>query len=351
MKSRIIWLDLAKGIAIILVVFGHSLIDIGLNNHYIYWFHMPAFFILTGMVFTPPNIWKKFKSFLSKRFKQLIIPYISFLVLITMVRYLYLGTQPLNWYINDILHVIAGGQSIPSAAYVTMWFITCLFVSQLLISILFISIRKNLFRILIIICLYLLAHFESYLSTIIEIHIPGNVDVSLLAVSYICIGMLIRHLLQTIEKKLLTTIVTFSLLLSIFTILLAENEYFYYRLDLYQKIYHSIALDFLLPLSFTIVLLGISYLLSKTKVISSILQSIGNSSLVIMYLHIPIKLIIEKFFGNGLNSELTLIAMGILIPWVLYLISDKYRVTRQFLLGKFSNKEQIKSSKIIRTGA
>lgn len=47
-KKRELWLDGAKGFAMILVVAGH------VYNHnnlitYIYWFHMPAFFCLVVM--------------------------------------------------------------------------------------------------------------------------------------------------------------------------------------------------------------------------------------------------------------------------------------------------------------
>ena len=50
MKSngkRIDWIDIFKGLAIILVVVGHST---GLFNAYIYQFHVAAFFFISGWV-------------------------------------------------------------------------------------------------------------------------------------------------------------------------------------------------------------------------------------------------------------------------------------------------------------
>ena len=41
--QRLDWLDMAKGIGMILVVYGHSY---GPDNYYVYLFHMPLFFIL-----------------------------------------------------------------------------------------------------------------------------------------------------------------------------------------------------------------------------------------------------------------------------------------------------------------
>ena len=43
-------IDLAKGIGILLVIVGHGLF----SNFAIDSFHMPLFFFLTGLTFTPP---------------------------------------------------------------------------------------------------------------------------------------------------------------------------------------------------------------------------------------------------------------------------------------------------------
>lgn len=53
MKKRLIWIDNAKGIGILLVVLGHTYgIPVQLH-HIIYSFHMPLFFILSGYTFHP----------------------------------------------------------------------------------------------------------------------------------------------------------------------------------------------------------------------------------------------------------------------------------------------------------
>ncbi|MGV3119497.1 acyltransferase family protein [Lactiplantibacillus argentoratensis] len=53
MKKRIEWIDIARGITMISVVIGHSLYGYnnGLLSHFIYTFHMPIFFILTGYLY------------------------------------------------------------------------------------------------------------------------------------------------------------------------------------------------------------------------------------------------------------------------------------------------------------
>ena len=51
-KKRLMWVDVTKGFLMILVVIGHypGEVDFPFIT-YIYWFHMPAFFLLSGLFF------------------------------------------------------------------------------------------------------------------------------------------------------------------------------------------------------------------------------------------------------------------------------------------------------------
>ena len=48
MKTRIEWIDFAKGLTILLVVVGHTISN-GLIRGSIFSFHMPLFFFLSGI--------------------------------------------------------------------------------------------------------------------------------------------------------------------------------------------------------------------------------------------------------------------------------------------------------------
>lgn len=80
---RVLWIDAAKGIAMLLVFYGH-LGGAGDNPWFpnltgsiwvVYLFHMPLFFILSGLTFNPN---KDFRTFFVSRFKRLVIPYFFF---------------------------------------------------------------------------------------------------------------------------------------------------------------------------------------------------------------------------------------------------------------------------------
>lgn len=65
------WVDIAKGIGIILVFLGHFNIPDTLRAE-IYTFHMPLFFFLSGVVF---NGHKPINRFLGDEAKRMIVPY------------------------------------------------------------------------------------------------------------------------------------------------------------------------------------------------------------------------------------------------------------------------------------
>lgn len=74
-SDRIAWIDFAKGIAIILVIIGHT-VD-GLFRGMIFSFHMPLFFILSCVTFKYSENDDQFRKTTKKGFKHLIIPAIT----------------------------------------------------------------------------------------------------------------------------------------------------------------------------------------------------------------------------------------------------------------------------------
>ena len=70
-------LDLAKGIAIVLVVIGHCYSRENYIIQFIYAFHMPFFFIASGMLYA--DKWKDSMQFnLQKTARRLLVPYVVF---------------------------------------------------------------------------------------------------------------------------------------------------------------------------------------------------------------------------------------------------------------------------------
>jgi fucose 4-O-acetylase-like acetyltransferase len=89
-KERLLGIDAARGLAILLVVIGHVVArDMPAGNEWyaqlkdtIYLFHMPLFMVLTGMTFalSLPRfaVWAETARFSMKRVERLFVPYVAF---------------------------------------------------------------------------------------------------------------------------------------------------------------------------------------------------------------------------------------------------------------------------------
>lgn len=76
MAKRIEYIDVAKGIGMILIVFGHALKE-GPIYQVIYSFHIPLFFFLSGMTYRRKNAMEFWKN----KFVRLYVPYIVFSII------------------------------------------------------------------------------------------------------------------------------------------------------------------------------------------------------------------------------------------------------------------------------
>lgn len=77
-KVRDTYIDIAKGIGMLLVIYGHLAERSDFLRIIIYSFHMPLFFIISGYYF---NAQADFRAVLKKGLKQIVAPAYLFLVL------------------------------------------------------------------------------------------------------------------------------------------------------------------------------------------------------------------------------------------------------------------------------
>jgi len=125
------WLDYTKGILIILVVLGHILPPpyavLSTPASYIFLFHMPAFFMISGYLANPgkrtflQNIWGKTKRILG--------PYFFYLFLIAGPQLIQAGMKASMWHFfkKPLIRFIKGGQDLNSFYCGALWFLTCSF--------------------------------------------------------------------------------------------------------------------------------------------------------------------------------------------------------------------------------
>jgi fucose 4-O-acetylase-like acetyltransferase len=73
--ERIDWIDVARGLGIVLVVLGHSTVADSVETA-LYAFHMPLFFVLAGRTFKAPRPGETLGALVRSRFRRLVVPYL-----------------------------------------------------------------------------------------------------------------------------------------------------------------------------------------------------------------------------------------------------------------------------------
>jgi polysaccharide biosynthesis protein PslL len=328
-QKRELCIDIAKGLGIITVVIGHSGNE--LAHHYFFWFHMPLFFMLSGYTFKAHTNTSELLSWLKRRTKQLLIPYISFAIIITVLKFgsdMSKGNLNILSLIKDCIRIVYGGQ-ILTGPYAVFWFITCLYLTQIVFALILIRFKEIKTQLLIVGIAYLLAHVESKILSVHNMPIPWNADVTLLAIVYYSFGFYTRLLLTRIIKHHLTTIIL--LIISIMFIVGNHYRIFTYQLDLKYHIYNNLLLDLVIPLLFSTTICGISYWISKLP-IAKIFTTLGTMSLSIMYLHMPL-----NFIGCNLTynySPVIFTLIGVIIPVLINkFVLERFSVTKFLFLG------------------
>ncbi len=124
-------LDVAKGFVIFLTVFGHVL-NHGVESDWIFTFHMPAFFFLSGMTFKPEK-YTGFWQLAKDKWKKRICPYLIILLIgfaICMIRPLYRHEALATGWKHLLSWAFYYGQ--PKELYVgQIWFLIALFWAEL----------------------------------------------------------------------------------------------------------------------------------------------------------------------------------------------------------------------------
>lgn len=128
-SNRLLLLDYARIVTAFLVIFAHLLTKDNLR-FYIYQFHMPLFFIISGMLYKFQNN----RVCIVKNIKTIVVPFISFLLIPTTVGILINGVE---YSVNNLKYSILGiirSSQIPTNW--VLWFLVVLFNLKVSVNIL-----------------------------------------------------------------------------------------------------------------------------------------------------------------------------------------------------------------------
>ena len=136
MSNRITWIDAARGVAMIAIVFGHT-VNMGPWKVWVYSFHVPLFFMLSGMTF---HVEASFGRFCIDKAKRLLVPYYCFgfasilaFVVVGNFAASILGRGAVNTSLslNVIGLAYGNGKNGMMDFNLPLWFLPCMFVVYL----------------------------------------------------------------------------------------------------------------------------------------------------------------------------------------------------------------------------
>ena len=132
------WIDVLKAIGIIFVVLGHTLTNELRLYSYIYSFHVPLFFFVSGFLLKPELLNLNWVAYLKNRVRAFVVPYIAF----GLVTYLF-WLLILRPFTNAERLLVSPYRPLLGMLYGTasdkwlehnppLWFLTCLFACSLI---------------------------------------------------------------------------------------------------------------------------------------------------------------------------------------------------------------------------
>ena len=191
-KARIDWIDMAKGIGMFCVIYSHMCTGHAIYR-WMYSFHLPLFFFLSGFVF---HAKQPFPRFAARKAKALLIPYFALAVPMIFVEGL-LTRGPGQSLILRFAQ-LAGEVAVQRRLW-TLWYLACLFLLNLLFYPLVRYIRKE--WLLGLICLLLGAAGVGYAKAGLP-PLPWNLDVCFPAMPFFAAGYLAGAHYDTLEPML-----------------------------------------------------------------------------------------------------------------------------------------------------
>ena len=306
-KKRLDYLDMVKGIGILLVVIGHMQdISTGLRV-WISSFHMPLFFIVSGILMAVKNEPdKNIKESIYKKFKGIIIPYLWFSLSYFVID---IGNVTVIGNIDKRTFIVDTISSLTFYGMSVLWFLPALFLA----SIFFIMIAKmcNIYLVklkseLIIVVSFIISIIIAILAYVIKLQVAklydNNADSllitsliniiyiflrALISMSFVAFGYCIRRIYEkliSIDAKYkiidnrIFCLVVGMILLAINIVLGMKNE----CVDLHNMLLNNVPLYYCAAFSGTLAMINICKALPVVKLVTYY----GRNSIIVMACHI-----------------------------------------------------------------
>lgn len=314
--TRLEHIDIAKGLGIILVIVAHGIG--GFTEKLIFCFHMPLFFLISGLLFRPTPA----GPYLRKKAIHLLLPYSVFLLFFVLID----PTPQLLTILDraDYAHpfwvALHGGQHLVSYAIV-FWFVTCLFLTQQIFNGLALRLSRPALALVAGACYVVSLLDAAYLHA----PWPWGINICLAAIPFFAVGYLAGPSFVN-GRGLLAA-------LAMFLVCAWAAARFGYAVTYNMKYTHYgvPGVSAIFALAGSKLVLELSRALQKLPALSRPLIWCGAASMLIMFLG---QWVMYKINDTRLWDQAALkVAAGITLPLGLHWIANRFWVLRALVLG------------------
>lgn len=281
-KKRITYLDIAKGIGILLMVAGHVFYG-SIFRDAIFSFHMPLFVIISGMFFKYNN---NFKEYSLKIVKRLLIPYVIGVVVVNIGRNIILSEN-----IKILPQVLLGFSNFKSVfvnveTVGALWFIPYLVFIQLIYYYL-VRVTGNNDLAIGLECIVIM--FCGFYFKLEKVYLPWSIDIAVSTIILFYIGNMI------FKYQLIDKIIKNNKLILLFFIIWIIG-FSFVSLEFARRNYSIVA--FVIAFCGSMVTIKLSYIIDKyLKIIGRFFCWCGKNSVYILIVHY-FEYKIFKYTGN-----------------------------------------------------
>jgi fucose 4-O-acetylase-like acetyltransferase len=331
----------AKGIGILLVMLGHNYVkaSVPFMEQFIFSFHMPFFFLLSGMLFKPNY---PLLVLFKRRFATLIRPYFAAIILLYSVYFFYTDIKIMTILRRVVRSLYASGNYIEWAQ---LWFLPHLFLLNMFAGVLFLLFYRRIkwLRLRLVFLAVMLWAGVAFLpiyymqevtiagQPILLDGLPASMDLLLITATYFLIGYETRQLVPERFFASLWTLVVSGLMV------IALNIIYPYRMDFFFRTYDSYFVNTLEALSGSIFLLSLSSRIAlKQNWLFATLKYFGQITIILLIFHQPaqtmafghlMRLVDNPFFA-GLLSFLVAVGVPVLVHQLI--LKDNPRLASWF---------------------
>lgn len=297
------WIDIAKGIGIILVIAEHWFQkDLALFSNLVCSFHMPLFFVLGGVLYKELDM----DVLIVRRFKSILMPYFIFACIDLLIQsVLQIPSLSVPDSVVNILSLRRAG-----------WFVVTMVLTVIIFNALHIITKGNKKSLLILIsAMYLIGMYASYYSlTADENIIRTFVCLLFYYVGYLLGDYKVDERIKNKSTRGITLLISSALLVAG---ALWENDY---MVLMYDSDYGNPVIFTIKATLGSLAVTGICIAVNKFRV----LEKVGQYTLYIMLLQFPVymtlKFIYGRLVGNKLNAPVNCL-MSVLCIAIVTLVS------------------------------